>query len=190
MPLISRTLLGQRLRELEDSGVIASKPLPSRGREYRLTEAGEEFREVVERLGAWGQRHGAKQFVLDNLDPQLLMWAMHRHIDVAHLPQERVVVQFELRGVPPRCTQMRTCWLVLEKVGVDVCMRDPGYEVDLRVHADIGALARVWVGRVPFAQAVRSGGIRLEGPKALVRAFPGWLHLSPFARVLRQAQAG
>src|SRR5436853_4849313 len=56
MPLISRTLLAQRLRELEDAGVIESSPLPSgRGRDYRPTKAGEEFREVVERLGAWGQ---------------------------------------------------------------------------------------------------------------------------------------
>src|SRR5213079_3441006 len=55
MPLISRTLLAQRLRELEAAGVVESSPLPAgRGREYRLTKAGEEFREVVERLGAWG----------------------------------------------------------------------------------------------------------------------------------------
>src|SRR5258706_135941 len=58
MPLISRTLLAQRLRELEDAGVIESSPLVAgRGREYRLSKAGEEFREVVEGLGAWGQRN-------------------------------------------------------------------------------------------------------------------------------------
>jgi DNA-binding HxlR family transcriptional regulator len=45
MPLISRTLLAQRLRQLEDAGVIESAPLHGgRGREYRLTRAGEEFR--------------------------------------------------------------------------------------------------------------------------------------------------
>jgi DNA-binding HxlR family transcriptional regulator len=190
MPLISRTLLGQRLRELEDAGVIESSPRPAgRGREYRLTKAGDEFREVVERLGEWGQRHGAKQFARDNLDPALLLWAMHRRIDVSHLPKARVVVRFDLRGVPQRCLQIRTAWLVLERSGVDVCMRDPGYEVDLVVHADVGALARVWAGHLGFAQAVRAGGIRLEGAKALVEAFPGWLQLSHFARVLQPARA-
>ena len=85
MPLISRTLLAQRLRQLEDAGVIDSVPVSvGRGREYRLTAAGTELREVVERLGEWGQRHAAQQFVPDNLDPQLLMWAMHRRIDVSH----------------------------------------------------------------------------------------------------------
>jgi DNA-binding HxlR family transcriptional regulator len=191
MPLISRTLLAQRLRQLEDAGVIESALLPAgRGREYRLTAAGQEFREVVERLGEWGQRHCAQQFAPDNLDPALLMWAMHRRIDVSRLPAPRIVVRFELRGVPPRRLQMRTCWLVLERTGADVCMKDPGFEVDLVVHADLGALARVWTGHAVWGDAVRSGGIRLEGPKAIVDAFPGWLELSHFARVLQPAHRG
>lgn len=190
MPLISRTLLAQRLHQLEDAGVIESTPLPAgRGREYRLTKAGNEFREVVERLGEWGQRHAAQQFAPGNLDPMLLIWAMHRRIDVSHLPATRVVVRFELRGMPSRCQQMRTCWLVLEPSGVDVCLKDPGFAVDMIVHADVGALARVWTGHLVWADAVRSGGIKLEGPRAIVQAFPNWLQLSHFARVLRPSRA-
>lgn len=186
MPLISRTLLSQRLRELEDAGVVVSAPLAGgRGREYRLTPAGEEFREVVERLGAWGQRHAPRQFAPENLDPALLLWAMHRRIDLSRLPKPRVVVRFELRGVPARCVQLRVAWLVLERAGVDVCMRDPGFEVDLVLRADIGALARVWAGHLEWAEAVRAGSITLAGPRALVHAFPRWLLLSHFACVLK-----
>jgi DNA-binding HxlR family transcriptional regulator len=191
MPLISRTLLAQRLHQLEDAGVLESAPLAGgRGREYRLTKAGAEFREVVERLGEWGQRHAAQQFARENLDPAMLMWAMHRRIDVSHLPAPRVVVRFEFRGVPPRCLQLRTAWLVLERSGVDVCMKDPGFEVDMTVRADVGALARVWAGHLAWAEAVRAGGIKLEGARAVVQAFPGWLQLSHFARVLQRAHAG
>jgi DNA-binding HxlR family transcriptional regulator len=191
MPLISRTLLSQRLRELEDADVIESSPLAAgRGREYRLTKAGEEFREVVERLGAWGQRHAPRQFAPDNLDPALLMWAMHRRIDVSALPKPRVVVRFDFRGVPARCMQLRTAWLVLEKSGADVCMRDPGFEVDLVVHADVATMARVWSGHLRFAEGVRTGGIKLHGPRPLSSAFPGWLLLSHFAQVLQPAPAG
>ena len=191
MPLISRTLLAQRLRQLEDAGVIVSTALTAgRGREYRLTPAGAEFREVVERLGEWGQRHAVHQFAPDNLDPILLMWAMHRRIDVSRLPAPRIVVRFEFRGLPPRCRQIRATWLVLERSGVDVCMKDPGFDVDLVVDADVGTLARVWVGHARFAEGVRSGGIRLEGQRALVQAFPTWLQLSHFAAVLEPARAG
>jgi hypothetical protein len=69
-------------------------------------------------------------------------------------------------------------------------MRDPGFEVDVVVDADMGALARVWVGRLPWGDAVRSGAIKLEGRKPIVQAFPGWLELSPFARVLQEAHDG
>src|SRR6267142_321830 len=51
VPLISRTLLAQRLRELEAAGVVESRPLPARGREYQLTRAGNELRAVVDGLG-------------------------------------------------------------------------------------------------------------------------------------------
>src|SRR5262249_57679068 len=132
---------------VEDGGVIVSKEVGGgRGREYHLTPSGEAFREVIERLGEWGQRHAGQQFARHNLDPALLMWAMHRRIDLSRLPKPRVVVRFELRGVPARCMQMRACWLVLERVGADVCMQDPGFPVDLVLHADIAALARVWAG--------------------------------------------
>src|SRR5258707_11316285 len=63
MPLISRTLLGQRLRELEAAGVVQSQPLArGRGREYRPTPAAEEFRDVLERLRGGGQRGATPPF--------------------------------------------------------------------------------------------------------------------------------
>ena len=40
-----------------------------------------------------------------------------------------------------------------------------------------------------FNHAVRAGEIRLEGPRDLVRAFPGWLLLSHFAGVQRPRPA-
>jgi hypothetical protein len=79
--------------------------------------------------------------------------------------------------------------LILERTGADLCLKDPGFEVDVVVSADVGALARVWTGAAPFAQALREGGLRLEGRRDLVRAFPTWLLLSHFAHVERPARA-
>ena len=79
IPRISRTLLAQRLRELEEAGVVQSRPLArGRGREYQPTRAAEELREVLERLGEWGQRWGTGQFDPENLDLALLMWNVRR----------------------------------------------------------------------------------------------------------------
>jgi DNA-binding HxlR family transcriptional regulator len=186
LPLISRTLLGQRLRELEDAGIIESERLPTgRGREYRPTRAAHEFADVLTRLGEWGQRWGTTQFDPANLDVKLLMWNVRRRIALDRLPDRRVIVRFDFRAFPARCRGFRTCWLILERAGADVCLKDPGHDVDLVVSADVGAMARVWTGHLTFAQAQRSGGLRLTGKSDVVRAFPTWLLLSHFAHVER-----
>jgi DNA-binding HxlR family transcriptional regulator len=47
-PLISRTVLAQRLKQLEQSGVVHIEPKPSgKGHLYRLTPAGEDFRSIA-----------------------------------------------------------------------------------------------------------------------------------------------
>jgi DNA-binding HxlR family transcriptional regulator len=192
IPLISRSLLAQRLRELEEAGVVQSQPLArGRGREYRPTRAADELREVLRRrLGEWGQRWGTTQFDPENLDLALLMWNVSRRIDLERLPRRRVVVRFDFRAFPARCRGFRTCWLILEPRDTHLCLKDPGFDVDLVVTADATAMAQVWTGALTFAQAVRSGGLQVERPRDLVRAFPTWLFLSHFAHMERPARAG
>ena len=186
LPLISRTLLAQRLRELERAGVVVSRPLArGRGRSYEPTRAAEELRGVIDQLGAWGQRWAAAQFDTDNLDMMMLMWNVRRRVDLRRLPTRRVVVRFEFRALPARQKSFRGCWLVLERRGADLCLKDPGFDVDLVVRADAAVIARVWMGAVPFAEALRSGGLALDGPRDLARAFPAWLLLSHYAGVPR-----
>jgi DNA-binding HxlR family transcriptional regulator len=187
MPLISRALLTQRLRHLEDVGVIESRPV-GRGREYRLSQAGAEFHGIIEGLGAWGQRWVHGRASAENLDASLLLWNLRRRLAVDQLPDRRVVVRFDFRGVPAG-RGPTTAWLVVTRKDVDVCLKDPGHGVDLVVAADLGTFTRVWLGDVSFDQAVRSRRISLEGPRELVRAFPGWLLLSHYAGVARPRPA-
>jgi DNA-binding HxlR family transcriptional regulator len=185
IPLISRALLARRLRELEAAGVITSKP-SSRGHagEYHLTDAGKEFRAAIDALGAWGQRWTLR-VQPQNLDAGLLMWNMRRRVALERLPERKVVLHFSYSGFPASYRGPRRFWLVLERTGIDLCLSDPGFEVDLYVEADIGAMARVWLGDASFAETVRAKKIRLTGPAALARQFPQWLLLSPFAGVPR-----
>ena len=191
VPLISRSLLATRLRELEDAGVVESRPLArGRGRDYRLTPGGEELRQVVDRLGAWGQRWATGQFDPHNIDVGVLMWNVRRRVDVKRLPAQRLVVRFDFRAVPSHYKGMRTWWLILDRREVDLCLKDPGFDVDVIVTADAATMARVWMGEVDLGQAMRAGTVRLEGPRPLVQALPGWLLLSHFAHVERPATTG
>lgn len=185
IPLISRPLLARRLRELEAAGVIrGGETQKGKAREYRLTESGREFRAAIDALGAWGQRWTVR-VERDNLDSGLLMWNIRRRVALDRLPERRVSVHFNFSGVPAGRSMLKKCWLILERSGCDVCLRDPGYEVDVYVESDLASMTRVWLGDLGFAQAVREKKIRLAGSPALVRQFPGWLLLSQFATVPR-----
>ncbi|MGZ5618636.1 MAG: winged helix-turn-helix transcriptional regulator [Usitatibacter sp.] len=185
IPLISRPLLASRLRRLEAAGVITREPLPAgRGHRYCLTQAGKEFHPVIEGLGTWGQRWTVR-VDRHNLDPGFLMWNMRRRIAVDRLPPRRVVVRFKFSGVAPRYRGPRIFWLMLERTQTELCIEDPGFEADLYVEADLAAMAKVWLGDVPFESVVRSKEVRLVGSRELVKMFPSWLQLSHFAGVPR-----
>ena len=49
------------------------------------------------------------------LDPKLLMWDIHRRVNLDALPPERVVVRFDFRGEPATMRCPRYWWLVLER---------------------------------------------------------------------------
>lgn len=136
VPLMSRTLLAQRLRELEAAGLVERVPKPNgHGFEYRLRPAGEELKPIILQLGEWGRRWVYTRVSREDLDPGLLMWDMHRRIHTDALPERRVVVQFEFLGLPRGSKGAKHWWLVLERPDVELCLKDPGYAVDLLVTA-------------------------------------------------------
>jgi DNA-binding HxlR family transcriptional regulator len=187
IPRISRGLLARRLHQLESAGIITSSPggKGQRG-EYRLTESGQEFRAAIDALGIWGQRWTVR-IQPRNLDAGFLMWNVRRRIALDRLPERRVVVCFHF-AVPPAHRGPRKFWLVLESGAVDLCVSDPGFDVDIDVEADLGAMAKVWLGDISFRDAVSAKKIALSGTPALTRQFPSWLLLSPFAAVPRPGQ--
>jgi len=183
VPRISRTLLSKRLRELAAAGVIDSTD-----GEYRLTEAGLELGEVVKSLGVWGARWTAP-IQRDRLDARLLTWDMRRRFDIERLPEKRVVMRFDFRGMPASNRAPRTYWFLLERPEVDLCITEPGFEVDLFVYADLASFAKVWLGDLPMREVIREGGIKLSGRREAVRDFPSWLLLSTLAAVPRPGES-
>jgi DNA-binding HxlR family transcriptional regulator len=181
VPAISASLLKQRLDTLERAGIVRRRPLAADKHAYTLTEAGEELRPVLAGIGAWGQRW-ARDIRDEDLDPGWLVWAMHRRLDVRAMPPGRTVIELDFVDAP---AQQRRFWLVCENGGVDVCLKPPGYEVDLAVTTSVRTLAEVWRGLRPIAPEIRGGRLRLEGATKLRRAFPSWLQLSAFASIER-----
>jgi DNA-binding HxlR family transcriptional regulator len=179
IPLISPTMLSQRLRDLETAGVLTRQPGDGGG-DYHLTPAGRSLRPIIEQLGVWGQQWVQHEIAREDLDPRFLMWAMHRQLALPVPPGGRCVIAFELRKVTAR---QRRWWMVVGGEGVDLCLKPPGYAIDLTVTSDVETLARVYLGRLDPRAAVASGGIALAGAAALARTFPRWCPRSRFADV-------
>jgi hypothetical protein len=105
-------VLAQRLKQLEQFGVLHIEPKPSgKGHLYRLTPAGEDFRSIIELLSVWGQRWGQGLLGPDDLDPQELVWSMRRQIDPAEIPAQGLVIRFDFRGLPKSNRSPRYWWL-------------------------------------------------------------------------------
>ncbi|MGH3459295.1 winged helix-turn-helix transcriptional regulator [Aeromicrobium sp.] len=180
LPRMSPTLLSRRLQQLERAGVVERR-VDGKDVRYVLTEAGHELRPVVEAVGQWGTRWIGELGDID-LDPKLLMWDMHRNVDVGALPPGRTVVQLRFPDAPHG---QRNWWLVLGGEEAEVCDVDPGFDVAVRVTSSLRALTAVWRGDLDWSDAVRSGSLEVQGPESLRRAFPGWFTLSSFAGVPR-----
>lgn len=178
VPLISRTLLSQRLKSLHDCNLI-TKDDTDGSPYYALTEAGEALRELVLQLGVWGKAYAQRRIPDEQLDPKLLMWDMQRRLNREELPNERTVVLFKFSDA---ATAESRFWLHVEQNNVDLCFTPSGFDVDLTVDTDVRTLTEVWMGYQKLDSALTKRNIRLSGPPTLVKSFPRWLMLSTFAQ--------
>ena len=169
VPRMSASLLSQRLAQLEHAGLLERK-----GKEYLLTEAGWALEPIIMDLAVWGQ-NWARDMTTEDLDPGFLVWSMHTRLNTEAMPPGRTVMEFEFTGAPPDC---RRFWLVNDDGTVEMCLKHPGYEVDLKVMSDLRRFIEAWRGLRSLRREIAAGHIRIEGPSDKVRAFPDWLLLS------------
>ena len=179
VPLMSPSLLSSRLKTLEAAGVI-SREKTGRGVIYSLTSAGEELRPIIEELGVWGQRWARSDMSKKDLDPSLLMWDMHRNIDTSYFGEERKVLRFEYYDYAPK---MRLWWLVVTGGEVDICLKDPGHEVDLFIRCPLETMTRIWVGDLTVTRAKREGALEVRGNSELNRKMTAWIGCSQLAGI-------
>jgi hypothetical protein len=80
-------------------------------------------------------------------------------------------------------------WLLIERKDVSVCLKHPGFDVDMILTADITKFYQVWLGQASLTEGLRKGHIGLDGAPADIRAFPTWFTWSPMAEIVRTALA-
>lgn len=184
VPLMSPTLLSRRLKQLEAEAIIERRPKPkARGATYHLTEAGQEFVPLVESLAVWGRRWSRRQLAEGEVDLGLLIWALERRVRTNAFGPARSVVRLEFTDQP---SGKRLWWFVNHPEGCELCLEDPGFDVDLYVAASLPDMIYVVRGDLPLARAMESGRLEAIGPKPACRALETWLNISPLAGVESQ----
>jgi hypothetical protein len=106
-----------------------------------------------------------------------VLWATTKLVDVSKLPDQTVVVRFDMRDRPAD-----QYWLILRKPHPELCTRGLGFVEDIVAHTDSSCLVDIHLRRTSYADAVRNRRLVLDGAPELTRAFTTWIRQSPFVQ--------
>jgi len=175
-PGLSRALHSRRLDQLVRAGVIAHNDDGA----YVLTDAGKDLEPIVFGLATWGAKWAFGEPEPEELNPDILMWWLHRRIDPSQLPGRRFVVHVLFRDHKKRY------WIVVENEA-SICLSDPGFDIDVTIRTDRWSLYRAYMGHDTLAGACRAGDVEMTGNRAAIRAFMAAFRQSPVGEIVAAA---
>src|SRR6266498_309859 len=130
---ISRSVLSDKLRKLEEMGIVARIPSAGgRPSDYLLTPAGEQLRPVVRALLGWAEKWVPEDPAMAQRDPGVIVWWLAHRVDTAVVPAHQVVIEIAMSGADvPRG------WLLLARdTEPTLCAEDPLLSEDRYVYVD------------------------------------------------------
>jgi DNA-binding HxlR family transcriptional regulator len=166
LPKVSPDVLAQRLRELEHAGIVVRRtlPAPAASHVYELTPKGLALEPALTELGRWG---GA------NCEPPGADLTMSRD---AHILSLRTLFDPALAGGFAVTMSLRLGDERFHAVVADgglTLERGELPEADVVVETDHATMIAIAHGRRTFAEARRSGDLRVEGDKQAAARFFG-----------------
>jgi DNA-binding HxlR family transcriptional regulator len=162
LPQLSQNVLAQRLRELEEAGVLRRRRVepPASVWAYELTERGRGLEPVLLALADWGSREpitSAKELSVD-----ALMLALRTTFDRAAVPDYRMEV-----GLHFDSDRFR-----VEIADGDLHVaRGAAADPDVTVIGSVTALREMLFGGRPLTDVVAAGDARVEGDQEAAGRF-------------------
>ncbi len=163
LPNLSADVLAQRLRELEQAGVVLRRKLspPASARVYELTAWGAELEPVLIALGRWGSR-AALPAAPTELSPDALAIALETMFEPGAAADLERSYQLRLGE------HAFSVHIADQKIAV---ARGDAHDPAATIETDPGTLtALLWHGR-SLRDAVDAGALRIEGPRREVARF-------------------
>lgn len=177
LSLISPTILSRRLDSLAEHGLVVKKKIPGqRGHEYFPTESCQALLPVIRSLGDWGMVWARSNLTEKDYDVELLMLYLKRSIKPEKLPGRETVIRFNFTDIE----QYPEWWLVSRGDEIDLCVKDPGKDIDVYFTTSVKTMADIWMGDNSYRRAIREGTLKVVGDKALTHNITDWMKNSIF----------
>lgn len=162
LPTASQNVLSQRLRDLENDGLVVRRKLgpPANTWVYELTERGQALEPVLIELGRWGSRAPLATMADMSVFAFILALKTTFRPDLAG----DMRASYELRIEDDRFHSVVAS-------GDARFTRGAAPEPDAVIEGTVAAIRSVAFGGKPFDDAVRAGELRIEGDAEAARAF-------------------
>jgi DNA-binding HxlR family transcriptional regulator/putative sterol carrier protein len=163
LPGASPNVLAQRLRGLEEAGIVRRRKLPPpvASRVYEVTDWGMELEPVLNGLGRWGARSPSKpRDAAMGVDSLVLSFRTMFDPRAA----EGLAARYELRlGENRFRAEIADGRFEISRGGAD--------QPDAIIETDPGTLAGLIYGDRTLAEAMRSGGLKVTGDQSAAERF-------------------
>tara|TARA_R110002110_G_scaffold177101_1_gene381544 strand:- start:142 stop:843 length:702 start_codon:yes stop_codon:yes gene_type:complete len=174
---ISPALLTSRLKSLEEQGMIVRRKITGqKGYQYFPTEACQALLPVLVAMGEWGLCWARHNVLDEDFDVDFLMLYLERSIDPSKLIGNESVIQFKFTDL----IEQSDYWLLVRDDNVDLCLKNPGKDVDVYFTCTVRTMHDVWMGDRTYRDAIKSGDLYVQGDPALTRNIKSWLRPSVF----------
>lgn len=177
LSLISPTILSRRLDTLSEHGLVVKKKIPGqRGYEYFPTVSCQELLPIIRNLGNWGMRWARSNLTEKDYDVELLMLYLKRSINADKLIGKETVIRFIFTDIDT----YPEWWLVVTGEDLDLCVKNPGKDVDVYFTSTVKTMVDIWMGDNAYKKAIRDGDLKIVGEKTLTRNVTAWMSNSIF----------
>ena len=120
----------------------------------------------------------AKDYLTDeDYDVDFLMLYLNRSIIPENIPGKEAVIKFKFLDIEDN----PNWWLLVKDKDIDICIKDPGKDVDVYFTSTVKTLSDVWLGLTTYKEIIKTEDLLVVGHKALTRNITSWLSCSPFS---------
>lgn len=178
LSLISPTMLSRRLNSLAENGLVIKKKIPGqKGFEYFPTKSCQELLPIIRRIGYWGLRWAKENLTEKDYDVELLMLYLKRSFVQNQLIGTETVIRFKFTDIE----QYPDWWLVVTVDDTDLCVKDPGKDVDVYFTTNVKTMIDIWMGDITYRKARKEGNLKIIGDRNIMRHISTWTANNMFA---------